>query len=145
MRLSKWRAHEVFTDIYNTALENGIAFMDEVVKDAKRRCPVGTITREGNFVSANISFTPKTGKNKGRLVQFGTNKRWSGRQPGSLRSTIRRVNKPGTGSIRIYAGNFKIYWAHMVERGTSRTKAQPFLRPAFFAARNRALKSIKGR
>jgi len=143
MRVSQWKAHDVLSEIAGRAIDNANDFMDLVVADAKRRCPVGTIWREGKFANAKVSFTPKTGSNKGTLVSFGTQKRWYGREPGNLRDTIRRVNKPDSGNVRVYAGNFKIYWAFMVERGTSKTAAQPFLRPAFFSAKNRLKKAIK--
>ena len=143
MKITKWNGSKVFGDIYKRALENGNSFMDQVVKDAKARCPVGTITREGKFAAAHVSFTPKTGRNKGIPVDFGTQFRWYGREPGNLRDTIRRTNIRDSGSIRVYAGNYKIYWAFMVERGTSKSAAQPFLRPAFFAAKARALRAIK--
>lgn len=142
MKISKWNGNKVFGDIYKHALQNGNEFMDMVVKDAKARCPVGTITREGKWSGASVSFTPKTGRNKGKPVQFA-GKRWMGREPGNLRDTIRRTNIKDSGSIRVYAGNFKIYWAFMVERGTSKTAAHPFLRPTFMAAKGRALRAIK--
>jgi HK97 gp10 family phage protein len=143
MRIENWRGKEVFDQIAEQALENANLLMDDVVAAAKARCPVGTITREGKFVSANISFTPQSGKNKGKLVSFSTDKRWQGRNPGDLRNSIRRVTKPKTGSIRVYAGNFKIFWAYMVERGTAKTRAQPFLRPAFQSAKQIASRFIK--
>ena len=145
MRVANWKAPEVFDEISERALNNANDFMDLVVAEAKRRCPVDPITfREGKFSNAIVSFTPQTGHNKGSLVYFGTQKRWLGRAPGNLRDTIRRVNKIASGNIRVYAGNYKIYWAFMVERGTSRTAAQPFLRNAFYSMRaevNRAIKN----
>lgn len=143
MRVANWKAKEEFAAIIAQVRANADDFMDGVVADAKRRCPVGTITREGKWSSANVSFTPKTGENKGTLVQFHTGKRWMGRNPGDLRDSIRKVNKVGSGNIRVYAGNFKVYWAFMVERGTKYIPRQPFLRPAFFAAQNRALRQLK--
>jgi hypothetical protein len=128
MRIENWKAKEIFSQIAEEALKAANVVMDDVVVSAKASCPLGTITREGKFVKANISFIPKTGANKGKLVSFSTDKRWTGRAPGDLRNTIRRVNKPTRpGNIRVYAGNFKIYWAHMVEYGTSKSRAQSFL------------------
>lgn len=150
MRVENWKADQVFSDITNQAIENANNFMDSIVLEAKRLCPVDPITvREGKFSSAVISFTPRTGKNKGKPVSFGTQKRWMGREPGNLRDTIRRVNKPGSGTIRVYAGNFKIYWAFMVERGYrdrsgKQHAAQPFLRPVFHQAKGKAIQAIKG-
>jgi len=145
MKISKWNANKVFGDIYKQALENGNALMDMVVRDAKAGCRVGTITREGKWSgNVSVSFTPGKGRNKGRLVEFRA-KRWMGREPGNLRDSIRRVNLHDnvSGNIRVYAGNTKIYWAFMVERGTSKTAAQPFLRPTFLSARRKALRAIK--
>ena len=149
MRVANWRGKEVaeeFTGLFNN---NGLLFMESVAAEARRLCPVGTITREGKFSKARVSFTPQTGKNKGSLVQFDTESRWMGRNPYDLKNSIRVVTKEGKGSIRVYAGNFKVYWAFMVEHGTASTgwgkgtKAQPFLRPAFFTAKARALRAIK--
>jgi HK97 gp10 family phage protein len=143
LRIENWRGKEVFDQIAEQALENANLLMDDVVAAAKSRCPVGTVTREGKWSTANVSFTPQSGKNKGQRVSFTTDKRWMGRNPGDLRNTIRRVTKPRTGNIRVYAGNFKIYWAYMVERGTSKMPAKPFLRPAFQSAKQIASRFIK--
>lgn len=144
MRVANWNSQNVFSQIKTIAWENGRRLMDEVTAQAQRQCPVSPIVRlPGKFASARVSFTPKTGRNKGKPVSFGTQKRWTGRFPGQLRGTIRRVEKGGSGNIRVYAGNFKVYYAHMVERGTIRTMAQPFLRPAFQVAKAKAVETIK--
>lgn len=143
MRIENWRGKEVFDEIAEIALQNANDLMDDVVQNAKARCPVGTVTREGRWSSANVSFIPQTGKNKGSRVSFRTDKRWEGRNPGDLRNTIRRVTKNRTGNIRVYAGNFKIYWSYMVERGTAKMSARPFLRPAFHTAKTIAARYIK--
>jgi hypothetical protein len=150
MRVSRWKAKEVLSEIWDTARANAINVMDEVVKESKQKCPVDPVTfREGKFGSANISFTPRTGRNKGKLVSFSTDKRWMGREPGDLRRTIRRTDLKGNeGSIRVYAGNFKIYWALMVERGYHDRSGKhhagvPFLRAPFNAKKRTMLKKIK--
>ena len=150
MRVANWQGEKIFSEINDLALDNANGFMDMVAEDARRLCPIDPFTfREGKFSDATVSFTPKTGKNKGKLIQFETARRWLGREPGNLRRTIRRVNKPGSGKIRVYAGNYKIYWAFMVERGTASTgwgkgtKAQPFLRPAFHTLKNEVVPIIK--
>lgn len=131
MRVENWRAKGVFDQIASEALNAGNAVMDDHVADAKRRCPIGTITRPDGFINRHVSFTPKTGRGKGKAVSFIA-KTWTGRQPGSLRSTIRRVNKHSRpGNIRVYAGTNKVFYARFVEYGTSRTPKQAFLRPSF--------------
>jgi len=118
MRVENWHSKEIFKAIEDRAVDNANAVMDDVAAEAKAKCPVDPVTfREGKFSKAHVSFTPKTGRNKGNLVSFDTEYRWMGRAPGNLRDTIRRVNKPGSGNIRVYAGNFKIYWAFMIEKG----------------------------
>ena len=143
MRIEGWRSKEVAKEITEQALLNANAVMDDVVEAARQRCPVSPIVREGKWANAIVSFTPGTGRSKGKSVSFA-GKRWTGRSPGDLRNTIRRVNNSRRpGNVRVYAGNAKIYWAHMVERGTSRTPAQPFLRPAFHGIRGQILNRIK--
>ena len=139
MRVERWKAKEIFSQIAEEAIAAGNDVMDEVVMLARNKCPIGHITREGKFTKANVSitssFTPSKGKNKGitrtTTAQFFTNKRWTGRNPGDLRATIRRVERKGRrGNIWVMAGNYKIYWAHMIEYGTVQSKMQSFLRPA---------------
>ena len=152
MRLANWRSKEIFQGIMDKALINANEVMDDVVSSAKQKCPPPgktNIFRPPGWSKAHVSFTPKSGKNKGTLVEFNTDKRWVGRDPGNLKNTIRRVNKPGSGSIRVYAGNFKIYWAMYVEKGTASTgwggpaAAQPFLRPPFHAIKKDIVNRIK--
>lgn len=151
MRIKNWHGGEIFRAIEEKAYDNANGVMDKVVQESKRLCPKSNIYRPPGWSKAFVSFTPKTGRNKGELVQFDTEKRWIGREPGNLRNTIRRVNTKddSTGTIRVYAGNFKIYWAFMVERGTASTGfggpavAQPFLRPAFNSIKSSVVKQIK--
>jgi len=153
MKVANWRSKEIFKALGDRAYDNANNVMDDVVAAAKRLCPspgATNITRPPGFSKAFVSFTPKTGRNKGKLIQFHTEKRWIGRSPGALGDTIRRVNKRGqaSSSIRVYAGNFKIYWAFMVEKGTASTgwggpaRAQPFLRPAFNSVKKDVLKKV---
>jgi hypothetical protein len=148
-KIMNWKAPEVFNEINDICFENANKFMDLVKMEAQRRCPVDPDTfREGKFANAAVSFTPRTGKNKGKLVQFKTSRRWLGRSPGNLRDTIRRVNKVASGNIRVYAGNYKIYWAFMVERGFHDRKGRYhpgryFLRNSFASGRVEVLRAIK--
>lgn len=143
-RIGVWRINEILEQIGRASEENANIVMDEVVADAKSRCPVGKIVRPPGWSGPRyISFTPKTGRNKNTLVSFRAERVWLGRQPGDLRSTIRRVNKEGSGTIRVYAGTRKIFWAHMVERGSVHWPAHPFLRPAFQAIKSQLINKIK--
>lgn len=161
MRVANWNAQKVFQDTKAQVWENGRVLMDSVVADAKRKCPVGApraghrsrnpnavvtsrpqVFRRGGFQQAKVSFTPETGRNKGKAVSF-TAKRWQGRVPGTLRRTIRRVEREGSGTIRAYAGDFKVYYARFVEKGTRKMHASPFLRPAFSVAKANAMRVLK--
>lgn len=132
MRVSGWKDREVFSQIREVAIEQAEAIMDDLVMEARTRTPVSPIVREGKWSHNKVvSFSIKKGRNKGQAVSF-TAKRWLGRQPGDLRKTIRKVTRHDRrGNIRVYAGNTKIYWAFMVERGTSKTKAVRYLKKAF--------------
>ena len=151
MRVANWKAPEVFERVKSRATGNALEFMDDVVDLAKAKCPTGHISRPDGWASADITFTPKTGRNKGQTVRFHTDRRWTGRRRGSLRNTIRRVGKHTVtrSNIRVYAGNFKIYWALMVEYGTASTgwggpaRKQSFLRPAWNARKKNAVTAIK--
>lgn len=143
MRVEYWHGHEVFTQILETALENGNDFMDIVVEMAKAKCPVGTVDKVGDFVKTKVSFTPKKGKYKGKTKTFDAGQ-WRGREPGSLRNTVRRVNsRRRPNNIRAYAGSKYVNYAYFVENGTIKMPARPFLRPSFNAMKGSATKIIK--
>ena len=143
MRVTGVRVKEIGDEIYGQCIENGNSLMDGVRDHARRIAPKGKVTRAEGYTKRHVSFTPKSGRKSGLLVEFEANT-WTGRVPGSLRASIRRVNsfrKPG--SIRVYAGHYKVFYAFMVERGTVKTNPQPFMRPAFNAAKSNALTVLK--
>ena len=143
MRIEGWHAKEIFSQIAEEALKAGNAVMDEVVILAKSRCPVGHITREGKWKTATVSFTPTTGRGKGKPVSFVAQQS-SKRYPGQLRDTIRRVNKPSRpGNIRVYVGNRAVNYAHFVEYGTVKMKRRSFMRPAFQTVKNNVIQRIE--
>lgn len=154
MRVENWHTRDIFTTIEGKATQNAEDLMDAVVHRAKIKCPPPgktNISRPPGWSKARVRFTPKTGKNKGKLVDFTTTKRWVGREPGNLRDSIRRVSKTEWSgrTIRVYAGNFKIYWAFYVEKGTSKTgwggpsPAYHFLKPPFHAIKAEVVNRIK--
>jgi len=131
MRVANWKAKEIFSQVREEAIAAVIGVMDDVAAAARARCPVGTVTRSGDTVMKVISFTPRKGRNKGQPVSF-MGKQWTGREPGSLRDSIRRVLKPERpGNVRVYAGNTRVFYAHMVEYGTAKMSPRPFMRFAF--------------
>jgi len=135
MRIDGWKGKQVFDNLVNLAMIGANKVMDEHVEAAKRLCPTGKITRSGANVMRDVLFTTKHGK----AVNFIADT-WVERIPGSLKSTIRKVEKyDRAGNIRVYAGNTKVYYARFVEYGTASTgfggpaHAQPFMRPSFQA------------
>lgn len=153
-RIANWRAKEVFGEIADAAMRSASDIMDNVVA-AARAYPVPVLVdlaqeRPDGWKSANVSFTPKTGKNKGRAVSFSTDKQWLGRKRGDLSKTIRKVTSDDrVGNFRVYAGNFKIYYAFMVEKsGYTDRKGRfhdpiPFLRSPFNAQKSRTVSKIQ--
>ena len=147
MRFEKWHAGEILQQIEGQAEANANDFMDQVAANAKARFPVDPVTfRTGHFTSADVSFTPQTGSNKGKLVQFHTDSRWTGRFPNQLKNTIRRVGKPGSGNVRVYYGDFKVYYGLMVEKLGYHDRAGRFHAPVhFLQAPWEAMKNIAAR
>jgi HK97 gp10 family phage protein len=151
MRVENWKAKEIFSQIAEEALKAGNEFMDDVAAASKSRCPLGTVTREGKWKTATVAFTPTT--RNGKFIRPGKQKavsfqaeQWSGRYPGQLRDTIRRVNKPSCpGNIRVYAGNKKVNYAFFVEYGTAKMQARPYMRTAFNGMRNQVIPWIEKR
>lgn len=149
MRVENWRAKEIFSQIAEEAINAANEVMDDVAAVSRALCPVGEITREGKWKTAIVSFTPTTRnrrkipESKRKLVLFQA-QQWSGRYPGQLRDTIRRVNKPERpGNVRCYAGNKKVNYAHFIEYGTSKMKRQSFMRPAFQTVKNSVISRIE--
>jgi len=140
MRIERWNSKEIFGALLEKAENGANNAMDDVIVAAKAKLAgsvveIPPIVREGHFGSANVSFTPKTGKNKGNLVQFSTDKRWTGRRTSSrdqLYDSLRRVNRAGSGSVRGYCGNFLAYWAFMVEKSGYTDRGGKFHPPLHF-------------
>lgn len=94
---------------------------------ARRRCPVGTISRP----------MYKRGPYAGQL--------WTARDAGRLKKSIRVVQKTTKGgkplarkrNVRVYAGNYLAYYAAIVEH------SKPFMRPALADSLSE-IKSITG-
>ena len=143
MRVEQWHTKEIFKAFEDKAMDNANVVMDEVVIGAKQRLVGGVkqippIVRQGRNTSARVSFVPKTGANKGKLVEYNTDRRWTGRRSLSstpydqLYNSIRRVNKEGSGSIRAYCGTEKAYWAFMVEKSGYTDRGGKFHPPLHF-------------
>lgn len=122
MRLENWNPNKFDQDFEDVVIERLVAAGEVVAAKARSKCHAGTISRP--------SYKKKAGRN------------WTSRDPGRLKKSIRVVRKKTKSgkaftrkrNIRVYAGHFLAYYAGWVEFGTSRTKAQQFLRPALFSS-----------
>ena len=133
MRIDGWKGKQVFDNLTKLAMVGANDVMDAQVAGAKRLCPVGTITRSGANVMKEVYFHTKRGKEVNFIADT-----WVERIPGSLRNSIRKVEKyDRAGNIRVYAGNTQVYYARFVEYGTASTgwggpaKAKPYMRPTW--------------
>jgi len=154
MRITRWNSKELFQGLIDKAERGANVAMDDVVVGAKLNFIAGRkqwppIVRQGKFGKAHVQFSPKRGKHKGLIVDFLTDKRWTGRQtPDNLLDSIRRVNRAGSGKVRVYAGNFKVYWAFMIEksgytdRSGKKHKPLHFMKKAFHVKKKNMVKQI---
>jgi HK97 gp10 family phage protein len=109
MRVSNWNPQKFDVEFIRAGMDRLSKAAELIAGSARARCPVGTVSR---------------GK--------GTGKRWTERIPGSLKKSIRvvRLKDSDARNVRVYAGNYEVYYAGMVEYGTAKSRPQPFLRPA---------------
>ncbi len=107
MRVENWHPEIITAEIEKKAMDRLAKGAEVVASKARSRCPVG--------------FTVPKGKGK-----------WSGREAGALKKTIRVVRLKGDPkqNIRVYAGNKEVFYARFVEYGTIKMGARPFMRPA---------------
>jgi len=87
---------------------------------------------------------PKSTTTYLRWTRKGSYPVWT--KPGALRKSIRlsaRLNKRGVGktavTAKVSAGSKDAFYAHMVERGTVKMPAQPFMMPAFAGHKRESL------
>ena len=117
MRVSNWKPQAFDGEFMTASMGRLRKAAGLIASKARQRCPVGTISRP----------IYKTGMYAG--------KSWTARDAGSLKKTIRVVEKRekyGAGiafskarNIRVYAGNYNVYYAKIVEY-----MGKAFLRPA---------------
>jgi hypothetical protein len=139
VRIANWHGGEIFKGFIDKAEANANIVMDEIVVAAKSNLVMTKpqVIRKGGFGKAHVVFTPKRGRHKDEVVDFDTDKRWMGRgDPNILARTIRRVNRPGSGGIRIYCGNTKVYWAYMVEKSGYTDRSGKFHKPLHFLSKS---------
>ena len=120
MRVENWAPDKITTEIEKKAMDRLAKAGELVASRARSKVPIGKDVPQG----------------KGK---------WSKREAGVLKKTIRVVRLTGDPklNIRIYAGNRDVYYARFVEYGTVKMRAKPFLRPALAESKS-SIKSIIG-
>ncbi|MEN6464447.1 MAG: HK97 gp10 family phage protein [Syntrophaceae bacterium] len=127
MRVENWNPNAFDQTFENVCIERLVEAAEVVAANARRNCPVGTISRP----------MYKTGKYAGQP--------WTARDAGQLRKSIRVVQKKSKSgrplmskkNVRVYVGHYLAYYASIVEH------SKPFMRPSFEASIP-AIKSITG-
>jgi len=123
MRVAYWNFNEADQDLSNVAESRLIIAANEIAKEVRQACPVGTVSRP----------MYKTGPYK--------NCTWTARDAGQLKKSVRvttKKNKWGREiwrrkNIRVYVGHYDAYYAAIVEF------SHAFMRPALV----RVLGSVK--
>ncbi|MHB8110493.1 MAG: HK97-gp10 family putative phage morphogenesis protein [Syntrophorhabdaceae bacterium] len=119
MKVKDWAPEKITAEIEKKVMDRLESAAQRVAEKARSLVPVGKDV---------------TGKGK-----------WSKREAGALKNTIRVVRLKGDPkqNIRVYAGNRDVYYARFVEYGTVKMKAKPFMRPALNASKAE-IKAIVG-
>lgn len=115
--------------IENVAVEKLEACAEALAAEARRLCPVGTVSRP---IYAR-------GPHKGQP--------WTARDKGQLKRSIRVTRKRSSSGkplmrkrdVRVYAGHYLAYYASIVEHA-----GKAFMRPAVYAAHAKMVSIIKG-
>ena len=115
MRVENWNPNVMDQAFEDVAIDRLVEAAEVVAKSARSKCPVGTVSRP----------IYKRGPYAGQP--------WTARDAGALKKTIRVVRKLTKSgkplarkrNVRVYAGNFLVYYASIVEHA-----GKAFLRPA---------------
>lgn len=121
MRVENWNPQRYDGEFLEAGMDRLRKAADVVAERARTNCPVGTVSRPV-YRSGPYAGQP-----------------WTARDAGALKRTIRVVEKHqsfGTElararNVRVYAGNFLVYYARIVEYA-----GRKFLRPAFEGSRS---------
>jgi hypothetical protein len=137
MRIANWHGGEIFKGFLDKAEDNANKVMDEIVVGAKANLKMKNpqVYRDRGFGKAVVAFSV-TKRGKTKSVEFYTDKRWMGRgDPNTLGGSIRRVTRPGGKGPRVYCGNYKVYWAYMVEKSGYTDRGGTFHPPLHFLSK----------
>ena len=114
MRVSNWNPNVADEAFENVAIERLVKAAEVLKENAKRRTPVGTVSRP------MYRRGPYAGQS------------WTSRDAGRLKKSIRVVQKKTKSgkalsrkrSVRVYAGHYTAWYARIVEY------SKPYMRPA---------------
>jgi len=127
MRVSNWNPEKYDGEFANAAMDRLRKAAEVIAAKARAKCPVGTVSRP----------IYKKGPYAGQP--------WTARDAGALKKTIRVVEKKDKGTaimenknIRIYAGNYLVYYASIVEHA-----GKAFMRPALNASKDEVRKILE--
>ena len=127
MRFENWNPNAMDQSFENVAISRIVQGAEVVANAARRRCPVGTISRP-MYQTGPYAGQPYTARDAGQLkksIRVTQKKSKTGRPLKTKRN------------VRIYIGNYLAYYASIVEH------SRPFLRPSFNGSLA-TLKSIIG-
>lgn len=122
-RVSNWNPSKHNPELLKASMKRLRKAAEVVADNVRDRCPVGTATRP----------VYKSGPYAGA--------RWTARDGGELKRSIRVVEKRGEQAsllvgkiknIRVYAGNYLAFYARIVEYG-----GRKFMRPGLNASKSR--------
>ena len=120
MRVANWHPEIYDQEIIGASMQRLKKAAEVVADKARSKVPVGNISRP----------IYKAGKYAGAS--------WTKRVPGSLKKTIRVVEKPGVNNIWIMAGNRDIFYAKVVE-----AVVRKYLKPALNQSKSRIIEILR--
>ncbi|MBU0906698.1 MAG: hypothetical protein KKE05_00920 [Nanoarchaeota archaeon] len=127
MRVENWNPNKMDETFENVAIERLVKAAELIKITARRKCPVGTISRP----------MYRTGPYAGQY--------WTARDAGALKRSIRVVRKKTKSgkaltkkrNVRVYAGTKKAFYAQVVEYSS-----KPFMRTAMAQSLDRVKRII---
>lgn len=134
MRVSNWRPEQFDGEFMNASMDR--------LRDAAEVIASKAKSNLASAIKHAVSRPPyKTGDY--------ANEPWTAREAGSLLKSVRIVEKKETygtlmatfRNIRVYVGNYLVYYALPFEYATTRKRGKAFLRPALNASKTE-IKSI---
>lgn len=134
------------TTVGRKIMDRGLRMAAAVIaRDAKARAPVGKKMELLTVAGRRFRGTTTVGLMRRRIRVVVTERRmgvWA--RPGILKRAINvKITRREAFSTEVLIGVGKAYWGLFNEFGTSKMRAQPFLRPALDAKGDEAIREFK--